>query len=65
MFGLQVGEELKGQKPDVKREIWDRTPVFTCNCFEPVDFQLTEPIHRRPCTADLLTYESDRGARMR
>lgn len=27
MFGLQVGEELKGQKPDVKREIWDQTQI--------------------------------------
>lgn len=35
-----------------------------CNCFEPVDLRLTEPIHSRgPGTADLLTYKSDNGGR--
>jgi len=26
-------------------EIWDGAPELMCNCFEPVDLLLTEPIH--------------------
>lgn len=37
MWSGLVREELKGQAPDVKREIWDGVPMLMCNCFEPVD----------------------------
>lgn len=42
-----VREELKGQDGRRWKGSLGRSPVLMCNCFEPVDLRLTEPIHSR------------------